>query len=296
VFFSQKGGVGRTTAAAAIASLLARRGFRVLAVDLDLEAPGLGHMLLDTGPGDAGVLDLLTGPEDGLEVRVREAMKDVADEGLVGAGALQVVPAGYVDEDYLRMLARLDLQGVADAQRAVERLHQVLSVLRQEAQPDVILLDARAGFHDVGGIALAALAHAIVFFGRANEQSWHGLRAVARIAGGLSRDEEDEAEVWLQVVHCHAPGRDGSEEHLEFQDRALVIFTEEGYYGVAPPGVADRSKPHFPYVIPWESELRDAGGRITKRQRDVLDRLYSELMARMAGKFGSLRAAAGLPE
>src|SRR5215212_2149038 len=40
-FYSYKGGVGRSMALANIAVLMARRGLRVLAVDWDLEAPGL---------------------------------------------------------------------------------------------------------------------------------------------------------------------------------------------------------------------------------------------------------------
>ena len=40
-FYSYKGGVGRSMALANVAVLLARRGLRVLAVDWDLEAPGI---------------------------------------------------------------------------------------------------------------------------------------------------------------------------------------------------------------------------------------------------------------
>jgi cellulose biosynthesis protein BcsQ len=294
VFFSQKGGVGRTTAVGATASFLARRGLRVLVVDLDLEAPGLGHLLVQTGPGDAGVIDLLTGPEDDLDVRAREALKEVSEPHLVGAGGLSVVPAGYVDEDYLRMLARLDLQGAGDAEAAVARLRRVLVVLRDVARPDLVILDARAGFHDVGGIAVAALAHGVVFFGRANEQSWHGLRSVARVTAGLSRDADDDAEVWLQVVHSHAPESEPTPEHREFQDRSWSIFCEEGYYRENSPDVSDRSRPHFPVAVPWDSRLRSAGGAITPDQLVTLDRLHGELAARLAGRFDATRERAGL--
>jgi len=42
-FYSFKGGVGRTTAAAMTGLKLARDGKRVCLIDLDLEAPGLSH-------------------------------------------------------------------------------------------------------------------------------------------------------------------------------------------------------------------------------------------------------------
>ena len=46
VFFSIKGGVGRSTALAATAWALAEQGKKVLVLDLDLESPGLSSALL----------------------------------------------------------------------------------------------------------------------------------------------------------------------------------------------------------------------------------------------------------
>jgi Mrp family chromosome partitioning ATPase len=46
VFFSIKGGVGRSTALAATAWRLAQAGKRILVLDLDLESPGLSSSLL----------------------------------------------------------------------------------------------------------------------------------------------------------------------------------------------------------------------------------------------------------
>jgi hypothetical protein len=46
VFFSIKGGVGRSTALAATAWRLAQEGKRILVLDLDLESPGLSSSLL----------------------------------------------------------------------------------------------------------------------------------------------------------------------------------------------------------------------------------------------------------
>ena len=61
-FYSYKGGTGRTMAMANIAILLAKGGCRVLAVDFDLEAPGLWRFFSSLQPGldsHAGLLDLL---------------------------------------------------------------------------------------------------------------------------------------------------------------------------------------------------------------------------------------------
>lgn len=64
-FYSYKGGTGRTMALANTAWILAANGKRVLAVDWDLEAPGLHrffHPFLDpsTLGATTGVIDLIT--------------------------------------------------------------------------------------------------------------------------------------------------------------------------------------------------------------------------------------------
>lgn len=60
VFWSLKGGVGRTTALTVLAASLARRGLNLLIVDLDLEAPGVGDQLLrEEDKPTFGVLDYL---------------------------------------------------------------------------------------------------------------------------------------------------------------------------------------------------------------------------------------------
>ncbi|MBF0560918.1 MAG: P-loop NTPase [Alphaproteobacteria bacterium] len=59
VGFSIKGGVGRSTAFAMLALALARKGQRVIVVDLDLEAPGIGSLLLGETLPAYGLVDWL---------------------------------------------------------------------------------------------------------------------------------------------------------------------------------------------------------------------------------------------
>src|SRR3569833_142258 len=59
-FYSYKGGVGRSTALAIVARQLAREGFSVAVIDLDLEAPGINSLLLaQSVPSPIGVVDYL---------------------------------------------------------------------------------------------------------------------------------------------------------------------------------------------------------------------------------------------
>ncbi|RMH27272.1 MAG: ParA family protein, partial [Planctomycetota bacterium] len=61
VFYSFKGGVGRSTALAAFAIQRARAGERIAVIDADLDAPGLGHLLSapEVGTAQWGVADYL---------------------------------------------------------------------------------------------------------------------------------------------------------------------------------------------------------------------------------------------
>ena len=106
VFYSIKGGVGRSAALAVAAWHLAARGERVLVVDLDLESPGLSTALL---PEDRrprfGVTDWLVEDLVGNGDVVRRDM--VAASELSRDGAIFVVPThGAKPGAYVAKLGR----------------------------------------------------------------------------------------------------------------------------------------------------------------------------------------------
>src|SRR6266567_2920614 len=93
VFASLKGGVGRSTAIAVVAADAYRRGRNVLVIDLDLEAPGIGSLLLDADRTPAfGTLDYLvqTGLQD---VDAGDLDEFIETSALTdGAGLVHVIP------------------------------------------------------------------------------------------------------------------------------------------------------------------------------------------------------------
>jgi Mrp family chromosome partitioning ATPase len=95
VFGSLKGGVGRSTALAVLAADLANNGKKVLCVELDLEAPGIGSMLLHETPDDRrpmfGSLDYLV--ENGLGGTEDEELFDHIGISQFGGGSVHVLPA-----------------------------------------------------------------------------------------------------------------------------------------------------------------------------------------------------------
>lgn len=141
-FYSLKGGVGRTTALGYTALILANQGFKVVCVDMDLEAPGLTSVFGREHEikADMGVVHILASLDRGEAVDLRDHLIR-ADDDL----DLYVVPAGLPGAEYARLLRFTD--PLSWYREEVNPLHQMVEQLRHlTLNPDLILFDARTGF------------------------------------------------------------------------------------------------------------------------------------------------------
>ncbi len=182
-FYAFKGGAGRSTALAIFAAQRAHAGERVVVIDLDLAAPGLGPLLTEANAVQYGVVDYwLERPLLNEDVDLRDYYVRVSSPAVIGKGAIFVFPAGRFDENYLLKLARLDFTPSAGAEHPLETLLQQIRA-DDELRPDWILLDARAGLSESAGFALGGLAHLNVLFGNTSTASWSGLRQAIRRLG-----------------------------------------------------------------------------------------------------------------
>jgi len=287
-FFSHKGGVGRTTALLATALHLARAGQKVAVVDLDIEAPGLASLFF-RDPPSAGCLDYLLAADPSASM-VREVTVLVADKTFIGNGAeLQVVTAGGVDDAFLEMLARIDLQDAGAGRELAKRINQLFTELQASAGPlDFILVDARAGLHEVAGLMLAGLCHGAVVVGTNSPQSWLGVTQVAKLLSGpYQRDGKDPLP--LLLVHGMAPpATDNSNESetKRFQEIAYDELSKHYYPRDQVPNTGAGDESHRPIVIPYTAELRGGGGLLTAPVVDVLlGKPYRELAKRLGRQF-----------
>lgn len=139
-FYSLRGGVGRTTALASTATILAARGRRVLCIDMDLEAPGLSFLLGGQEPdNDQGVVPLLLALERGEDVDIRDHVQRVTD-----VDELYCLPAGRLSVDYAERLRLINPE--AWYLETPNPLHRLIESAKESAlDPDLILIDARTG-------------------------------------------------------------------------------------------------------------------------------------------------------
>lgn len=264
VFYSFKGGLGRSTTLASFAIQRARAGERVAVVDFDLDAPGIGTLLAADPSGVTapwGVVDYLLERASG-EVPLADYYHSCSR--LAGAGEIKVFPAGTLDAGYADKLARVDLEERPDPQTSAF-LH-LLNEIRKTLEPHWILLDARTGVSEPAGWLLSGIAHLHVLFGATSEQSWRGLRTVIdRLGRQRVIAEQPQAEIVLVQAMVPATAEGARLATSAFTERARREFTDT-YYAEDPSDPEDdrfwdvrdldsEDAPHAPVAIPYREIL-----------------------------------------
>jgi hypothetical protein len=278
VFYSIKGGVGRSTALAATAWALAQEGHRVLVLDLDLAAPGISTSLL---PPDRqpryGLTDWLVEDLVGNGATVMDDM--VARSPISHDGEVFVVPAhGAEPGEYVSKLGRVWMPTVnvnGTRQGWPARLRTALDELEARVGPTVVLIDARAGIDEVASACLTDIgATGILAFALDTDQTWSGYRVLFRhwLRTGVVRQIRER----LQVVAALVPDEDAVPYEAALRERAWDLFTDELYDEVPPDPLAstptpwsydaaDEGAPHYPWRVRWNrgfATLRSLHGRL----------------------------------
>lgn len=283
-FYSFKGGVGRTTTLMACAWLLARAGKRVIVIDLDLEAPGVGLAL--GAKSQRGVVDFLV---DQLATKNADLADCVAPAEELGPdkGRVFVVPAGNLGPGYLEKLARLDFlgsspragQSQSDASPIEDAMRVLLRKLRAYAA-DYIFIDARAGLHDLAGLSLHRLAHVDVLSGRTSAQGYVGLELALEML--VQRKGQANCEpLFVQTMVPVEGTPEALAEEAEFLDKSFSWF-EKYVYQTHGPTVQkqDKTQPHWPSVIRYEP-ARARYAKLSSVERHFLAPDYEQLLQRI---------------
>lgn len=201
-FYSYKGGTGRSMALANLAFVLACAGRRVLAIDWDLEAPGLHRyfrpfLIDDEVTASEGLIDLVDNyanqairPLAADETPDPEWYVECADFSnyivsinfphFRSGGKIDFLPAGRQGDHYALAVNSFNWQNFYDRLGGggfIEAVRQ-----RARAQYDYVLIDSRTGVSDTAGICSVQLPETLVVCFTYNNQSIKGASAVARSA------------------------------------------------------------------------------------------------------------------
>lgn len=198
-FYSYKGGTGRTLALANIARFAASIGKRVIALDMDLEAPGLTYKLLPDGHRDRRsrglvgcLLDTIQGSNVPPDLAEYVIDIEVSASPLIhnsDQGWLKLMPAGVVPSpNYFGELRRLNLDARTADGTATELLRALINRLEQDFAPDLLLIDARTGITGTNTLVLSELVDAVFAFFLDLPEQLDGVRMVLRSLAPLTRD------------------------------------------------------------------------------------------------------------
>ena len=281
-FYSFKGGVGRTTALVSCAWQLARKGKRLVVLDFDLEAPGLGSLL--EVASNRGILDVVVDSLATGKTSLADATGAARAFGADDGARVDVLPAGRLSVSYVEKLARLDFAAAEpwdsdEKSSAMGAFSELLLEIKRKLAPDFILIDARAGLKDLSGISLRGLSHVDVLFSRASEQSYDGLGLALEILGRGRRGPPG----GLVIVHALAPREPtsgvGQEETEEFRDRVYALF-ENSLYGEEPPPTDDETAGHWPWPLAREQDL-ERFSKLASVERILFSEDYRRLLDRI---------------
>jgi hypothetical protein len=271
-----KGGVGRSTATFMLARHLARQEKSVLVIDLDLESPGVTSLLhSDLQYADHGIVDYMVesavGNQAGLDLVARS---DSVGE-LSGNGEVWLASAGGRPRDgysYLDKLNRVYLDLPVASGEPIpfgRRLAGAIAaceaqVARRSRKPDVVLLDSRAGIHDVAAVVITQLSTTALLFATDNPQTWYGYSALfAQWQSRLDAETRDRLRSRIKMVAAMVPSNSSDHYIAKFADNAQECFAatlyddEEGAadlntFNFAPD---DSTAPHYPLPIAHSMDL-----------------------------------------
>jgi cellulose biosynthesis protein BcsQ/tetratricopeptide (TPR) repeat protein len=234
-FYSYKGGSGRTMTLANVAWILASNGHRVLAVDWDLESPGLHRyfhpFLLDKELRNSpGVIEMLVefvaavlqpdhGDDDLGWIDEHAQVLDYAvslDWQFPGGGGIDLLPSGRQNRSYAAAVSTFDWPKFYERLNGAAFIDALARNMREHY--DFVLIDSRTGLSDAAGVCTVLMPDTVVNCFTLSIQSVAGALAVSESIRAQRRGQpirflpvlmrvEDAEQVKLDIGRDHARQR-----------------------------------------------------------------------------------------
>jgi len=211
IFYSYKGGQGRTTGVANVGSCLYHLGKRVVLLDLDVECPGLPPKF-----GISVTKEFSERPQGGIVEYVdysvrshgfsanalqRRVIPLASNGGKDGHGALSLIGTGPVDKRYTEVLLQSEAwTTLADrgplGGRRMRYLDEIQSAIAGlDPPPDYLLVDLTSGITDLGTAVMTAWAAPVVMFFSLDMENIDGtvrrMNEIAEIPGKIEERTGD---------------------------------------------------------------------------------------------------------
>lgn len=284
--YSVKGGVGRSTTAVVLAWHLARKGERVLAVDLDLESPGLSSAMLEGERRPRfGVTDWFVEGLVGQGDRTLEDMLAAPAWAQAFDGDVRVAPAHGADPgEYMAKLGRVYMDTKDDPWTA--RLERLLGGMETIFEPTIVLMESRSGLHDIAAATVTDLDAEVLLFATDSDSGWTDYRILFH--HWQDHNLAPAIRERLSIVSALTPEVATDRYVLQFRERAWNLFQEHLYDSIEPLNesgdafsfaLAEEGAPHDPLVIHWNRGLA-AGASLLDPAKTSAVRAYEAFLER----------------
>jgi MinD-like ATPase involved in chromosome partitioning or flagellar assembly len=203
-FYSFKGGVGRSLAAANFAIYLARLGLKTVIIDLNLEAPSLVAKLgVDMKPDQKGILDYVLSFQKGsLPESVEPYLVPVAIKvaSVSSETSIWLMPAGHwFTNNYYYELSALNWNASTRAFRGL------LEQLQARLEPEYVVIDSRGGLSEATGAINLELADEVVIFSTLSNENVEAIRQLSVMIKKESSQKESGRKVSIKIVFSRVP-------------------------------------------------------------------------------------------
>ncbi len=225
-FYSYKGGVGRTLAAANFAIYLAKLGLKTVVIDFDLEAPGIDAKfgLPELPSHQQGLLDYILVFQqtnqvmESLQPILIPVPLDDADQT-----TLWLIPAGqYLSENYYRQLNQLDWSIIFSEERdGISFFQQFLARLKSELNADFVIIDSRTGITESSGVCTQQLADEVVMLSSLSSESIRVTKHIKQLIQNSQISQALGKKIDVKVVISRIPK---PENLLRFKEQHCQIF------------------------------------------------------------------------
>lgn len=167
----------------------------------------------------------------------------------------------------------------------------------KKGKSGLYFLDARAGFHDMGGVITFQIPHGVVWIRRDNRQSWSGIREAITLAGTTQKGL---IPFILVDSMCDVIPSIAKQQRESFKEKAYTFCCDLYYLESEPlPGLEAVDEPHTPVYIPYNSILNEEICLYSDGSQEKTDQViaiknalcaksYQELVQRICAWFGNL--------